>query len=50
MLDDAVGFRPSAMPGRFVIETMRDSLAWELVVEPDELEQRLIVVTAYEVQ
>ncbi len=47
MLDDATGFHPSTMPGRFCIEAAHDSERWEIVVEPDELEQTLIVVTAY---
>jgi Domain of unknown function (DUF4258) len=50
MLDDAVGHRPSVMPGRFLIEALRGAERWEIVVEPDELERLLTVVTAYRVE
>ncbi|MCI0364996.1 MAG: DUF4258 domain-containing protein [Phycisphaerales bacterium] len=50
MLDDATGYRESAMPGRFCIEMTWLSEPWEVVVEPDELEQSLIVVTAYRIE
>lgn len=50
MLDDATGQRESLMSGRFVISTVLQSQNWEVIVEPDELEQVLIVVTAYRVE
>jgi hypothetical protein len=50
MLGDAGGHRPSATAGRFVIATRYAGWPWEVVVEPDELERKLIVVTAYRVE
>lgn len=50
MLEDATDFRESVMPGRFVITTVHADAAWEVVVEPDESDNSLIIVTAYEVE
>ena len=47
MLDNATGFRPSATHGRFVLATRYDGTYWEIVVEPDETAQQLLVITAY---
>jgi hypothetical protein len=49
MLQEARGFHPSHEEGRFVIESVRDNEPWEIVVEPDEAAEVLIVVTAYRV-
>ena len=45
----ATATRPDAAPDRFVIETSRDGKRWEIIVEPDESAEILIVVTAYAV-
>jgi hypothetical protein len=50
LLEDASAFRPAVIPGRFVVETTRGGGTWEVVVEPDEVEKSLIIVTAYEVE
>jgi len=50
MLDKATDWRESVAPGRFVIESIHESLPWEIVVEPDDYEKVLIVVTAYPVE
>ena len=50
MLDDAKDYRPSVMPGRFVVTTQHDTGRWEVIVEPDEVERVVIVVTAYRVE
>jgi hypothetical protein len=50
MLDDAMTYRPSLVPGRFVIEAVRGVEKWEIIVEPDEYEAVLIAVTAYWVE
>ena len=47
MLEDATGYHPNHEEGRFAIETFRDGRVWEIIVEPDEQEQILVVVTAY---
>ena len=49
MLEDAEGFHANHEEGRWAIETERDGRAWEIIVEPDEQEQILVVVTAYPV-
>jgi hypothetical protein len=35
--------------GRFVIETTHARASWEVIVEPDEMEHLLVIVTAYRV-
>jgi hypothetical protein len=50
MLEIARTFRPEFMEGRFVIETRFKGQLWEVVVEPDEVEHLLVVVTAYGVE
>jgi Domain of unknown function (DUF4258) len=49
MLDDAVGYHANHEEGRWAIETRREGRAWEIIVEPDEQEQILVVVTAFPV-
>jgi len=50
MLARATGLRPRVAEGRFVVETRLRGRRWEVVVEPDELEHLLVVVTAYGVE
>lgn len=50
MLSVASEFRSSLVGGQFVVTTRWEGSAWEVVVEPDELEEVLIVVTAYKVE
>lgn len=50
MLERASGFRADVVDGRFVVETRFRSRPWEVVVEPDEVEHLLVVVTAYGVE
>jgi ribosomal protein L34 len=47
MLEHALRYRPDAVDGRWVINARHDRRRWEIIVEPDECEQLLIVVTAY---
>jgi len=47
MLEHAHGYRTDVVEGRFVIETKRRRAPWEVVVEPDEMDHLLVVVTAY---
>jgi hypothetical protein len=46
MLQNAIGFRPDASPGRFIVTAHRANRAWEIVVEPDAVANALVVVTA----
>jgi hypothetical protein len=47
MLEVALGFRPDDEPGRWVIETRHGGRPWEVIVEPNQPERRLLVITAY---
>jgi hypothetical protein len=47
MLEAATNYRADPLPGRWIIETTHAQVAWEVVVEPDATQQKLIVVTAY---
>ena len=49
MLEHADGHRPDILEGRFVIEARHASTSWEVIVEPDERRQLLVVITAYPV-
>jgi hypothetical protein len=49
MLHRARGFKDDVVGGRFVIETDHKRAAWEVIVEPDEMDHLLVVVTAYPV-
>jgi hypothetical protein len=50
MLGRAVGYRPDVVHGRFLIDTSFQGRKWEVVVEPDEIDHLLVVVTAYKVE
>ncbi|MBI2525096.1 MAG: DUF4258 domain-containing protein [Candidatus Rokubacteria bacterium] len=47
MLQRASGRREDVVEGRWVIETRYRGRAWEVIVEPDQERQLLVVVTAY---
>jgi len=47
MLQHARAYRPNIVEGRWVIEARRQGQPWEIIVEPDEREQLLVVITAY---
>jgi len=49
MLEDAGGYRQDVVEGRWVIETLHDLRPWEVIVEPDSLDQIVVVITAYAV-
>lgn len=49
MLDDATSYHEDHEAGRWAIETTHDGRAWEVIVEPVDDEQVLVVVTAYPV-
>ena len=50
MLGRATGFRADLADGRFVVETRLRGRHWEVVVEPDDVEHILVVVTAFGVE
>jgi hypothetical protein len=47
MLEHALGYRPDAVDGRWVIDARHGRRRWEIIVEPDDIEHLLVVVTAY---
>jgi hypothetical protein len=47
MLEHASGHRPDIVEGRFIIEARHAGRPWEVIVEPDEVPQLLVVITAY---
>jgi hypothetical protein len=49
MPEKAKVFSPDVVEGRFLIRTKHRRRPWEVIVEPNPLERRLIVVTAYPV-
>lgn len=49
MLQQARGYSPSVVEGRFMIETRHRDRPWIVIVEPDPDQRRLVIVTAYEV-
>ena len=49
MLERAQGWRQDVVEGRCVIETKHRRRAWEVIVEPDDAVELLVVVTAYPV-
>ena len=50
MLERAEGYRVDVVDGRWVIETRHHRKYWEVIVEPDDGQKLLVVVTAYPVK
>jgi hypothetical protein len=49
MIADADGIRVGSRVGRWIIETTHMADPWEVVVEPDERDKVIVVITAYKV-
>ncbi len=49
MLDRASGFERDVDPHRFIVVTRHKRRRWEVIVEPDDSLEVLVVVTAYPV-
>ena len=47
MLGRARSLRPDVLAGRWIVETRHQRRDWEVDVEPDWKDQRLVVITAY---
>ena len=50
MLEHASRYRADVVESRWVIETRHSRKDWEVIVEPDEEQTLLVVVTAYSVK
>jgi hypothetical protein len=50
MLEYASGYRADILEGRFVIEARHGGLPWEVIVEPDDVRELLVAITAYPVE
>ena len=50
MLQHAAGYQPDHVPGRFVIRTTRKGRTWQVIVEPDEENEVLVVITTYSLE
>jgi hypothetical protein len=49
MMEMAMRLREDDEPGRWIVETLRGSRSWEVIVEPDPEDRLLVVITAYPV-
>ena len=47
MLERGRAYREDVVEGRWVVTTSHAQETWEVIVEPDREERRLVVVTAY---
>lgn len=47
MLENARGYRPDIVEGRWVIVAYYRKETWEVIIEPDAEIKRLVIVTAY---
>jgi len=49
MIEVAQALGVGKTPGRWIVRTSHLGEAWEVVVEPDELDRVIVVITAYKV-
>ncbi|MDZ7291085.1 MAG: DUF4258 domain-containing protein [candidate division KSB1 bacterium] len=49
MYDSARNYRQDDVPGRWVVETKHRRQKWEIIVEPDFDEHKVVIITAYKV-
>ena len=47
MLHEPASLRPDIEPGRWVVETRHERSPWEVILEPDQELELLVVITAY---
>lgn len=50
MMETAVALTEDVEPGRWIVETQHESRPWQIIVEPDDEDEVLVVVTAYPVE
>lgn len=49
-LESARGYRQDVVEERWIIESRHRKRGWEVIVEPDADNKRLVIVTAYPVE
>ena len=49
MMEGASGYRADVVDGRWAVQTRHAGRDWEVIVEPDDADQLLVVVTAYRI-
>ena len=49
MIEAAKTIRPAATYGRWIVEAEHDGDSWEVIVEPDESDRVIVLITAYRV-
>lgn len=49
MIESAETIRPAATYGRWIAEAEYDGDSWEVIVEPDERDRVIVLITAYRV-
>jgi len=49
MFEAARDIGPAATNGRWTVNTVHDGDSWEVIVEPDERDRVIVVITAYRV-
>ena len=49
MMEHATNYRKDRKEGRWIIDTRFRRIAWEVIVEPLPDEEKLEIITAYEV-
>jgi hypothetical protein len=47
MMEAAMDLRENDAPGRWVVATFHEGTPWEVIVEPDQQDKLLVVITAY---
>ena len=47
MMEHGKTFHEDNVPGRWVVITSHESQSWEVIVEPDSVDQLLVIITAY---
>jgi len=47
MLEEATEISRASRPGRWLVQTRHAGYRWTVVLEPDEIDESLVVVTAY---
>lgn len=50
MLQKASGLRRDVVEGRWIVKAQHADAAWEVIVESDEAQQLVVIITAYQVE